>query len=85
MIGWLAEQFPDARISVENAAIGATGSDLAAFRAKRDLIDRGCDLVFVEYAVNDEGTPPEQRGRSREGLIRAKLRDAAASGSEMLG
>ncbi|MDQ0058564.1 SGNH/GDSL hydrolase family protein [Paenibacillus harenae] len=73
VIGWLAEQFPDTRISVENAAIGATGSDLAAFRAKRDLIDRGCDLVFVEYAVNDEGTPSEQRGRSREGLIRQLL------------
>jgi hypothetical protein len=73
VIGWLAEQFPHTRIAVENAAIGATGSDLAAFRAKRDLIDRGCDLVFVEYAVNDEGTPSEQRRRSREGLIRQLL------------
>lgn len=75
VIGWLADQYPNARIAVENAAIGATGSDLAAFRAKRDLIDRQCDLVFVEYAVNDEDVSPLKRGRSREGLIRQLLAD----------
>ncbi|MBL8995497.1 MAG: SGNH/GDSL hydrolase family protein [Spirochaetia bacterium] len=61
------------RILVENAAIGATGSALAAFRAKRDLISRGCDLVFIDYAVNDNGEPLEQRQRSREGLVRQLL------------
>ncbi|MCY9691679.1 hypothetical protein [Paenibacillus alginolyticus] len=29
---WFVESFPHARITVENAAIGATGSDLAVFR-----------------------------------------------------
>src|SRR4051794_17007352 len=53
VIAWFAEQYPELRIMVENAAIGATGSDLAAFRAKRDLIDTNCDLVFIEFAVND--------------------------------
>ena len=70
---WFVESFPDVRIQVENAAIGATGSDLAVFRAQRDLIDHGCDLVFVEFAVNDYGSPTEQRMRSREGLIRKLL------------
>ena len=70
---WCVENFPDVRIQVENAAIGATGSDLAVFRAQRDLIDSGCDLVFVEFAVNDYGSPTEQRMRSREGLIRKLL------------
>ncbi|OBZ13088.1 SGNH/GDSL hydrolase family protein [Bacillus sp. FJAT-26390] len=73
VISWLAEQYPQTRISVENAAIGATGSDLAAFRAKRDLIDTECDLVFVEYAVNDENEPTLKRNRTREGLIRQLL------------
>jgi hypothetical protein len=73
VIGWLAEQYPDIRITVENAAIGATGSDLAAFRAKRDLIDPDCDLVFIEYAVNDENEPTVKRNRTREGLIRQLL------------
>ena len=70
---WFVESFPDVRIQIENAAIGATGSDLAVFRAKRDLIDRGCDLVFVEFAVNDDESPAEQRMRSREGLVRKLL------------
>lgn len=72
---WLANQFPNASIVVENAAIGATGSDLAVFRAQRDLIGRGCDVVFVEYAVNDSLTPTEKRTRTREGLLRKLLRD----------
>jgi len=75
VISWLVDRFPGARITVENAAIGATGSDLAVFRAQRDLIDRGCDLVFVEFAVNDAGTPAELRRRTREGLLRKLLAD----------
>jgi hypothetical protein len=35
---WFVENFPGVQVSVENAAIGATGSDLAVFRAERDLI-----------------------------------------------
>lgn len=72
---WLVETYPQARIAVENAGIGATGSDLAAFRAKRDLIDTGCDLVFVEFAVNDNDTPTERRNKTREGLLRQLLAD----------
>lgn len=70
---WLVEQYPGLRLTVENAAIGATGSDLAVFRAERDLINRGCDIVFIEFAVNDGGTPAEQRMRTREGLVRKLL------------
>jgi len=72
---WLVESFPSARIAVENAGIGATGSDLAVFRAQRDLIDTGCDLVFVEFAVNDNEVPTERRARTREGLLRRLLAD----------
>ena len=61
VIAWFVERFPGVRIYVENAAIGATGSDLAVFRAQRDLIDHDCDLVFVEFAVNDEGAPAEDQ------------------------
>ena len=72
-IAWFVERFPQAHISVENAAIGATGSELAVFRARRELIDRGCDIVFIEFAVNDNGEPAEKRMRTREGLIRKLL------------
>jgi len=73
VIAWLVEQFPAARITVENAAIGATGSDLATFRARRDILERHCDLVFVEYAVNDFFVLTDRRARSREGLLRQLL------------
>jgi hypothetical protein len=72
---WFIEHFPGVRVLVENAAIGATSSDLGVFRAERDLIRRGCDLVFIEYAVNDNGVPVENRNRTREGLIRKLLKD----------
>ncbi|MFC5402726.1 SGNH/GDSL hydrolase family protein [Cohnella soli] len=75
VIAWFVEKFPQVQITVENAAIGGTGSDLAVFRAEREIIGRGCDLVFVEYAVNDLKEPIGKRGRSREGLIRKLLND----------
>ncbi|REE69683.1 lysophospholipase L1-like esterase [Paenibacillus taihuensis] len=77
VIAWLVAQYPQVRIVVENAAIGATGSELAVFRAKRDLIDRGCQLVFIDYAVNDSGEPSDKRQRTREGLVRKLLEDGS--------
>lgn len=48
---------------IENAALGATGSDPAVFRAKDEIVERRCDLVFVEYSVSDYHQPPARRGR----------------------
>jgi hypothetical protein len=73
LVGWLVDAYPTVRVTVENAAIGATGSDLAVFRAQREIIARGCDLVFVEYAVNDFNQPTPRRQRTREGLLRQLL------------
>ncbi len=61
------------RLTVENAAIGGTGSDLATMRVDREIINRNCDLVFVEYAVNDWWFSPDYREKTREGLIRKLL------------
>jgi lysophospholipase L1-like esterase len=72
-IDWLGRRHPQIRPVVENAALGATGSDLAVFRAKEEIVDRGCDLVFVEYSVNDYDQPAVRRGRTREGLLRQLL------------
>ncbi len=74
---WLVDAFPGARITVENIAIGATGSMLGALRAQAEIVERGCDLVFVEYAANDHGEPTDRRTRTREGLLRQLLRDGA--------
>jgi hypothetical protein len=73
LVLWLMERFPEVKLRVENAAIGATGSDSACVRAATEIIARDCDLCFVEYVVNDNGHLTERRGRSREGLIRQLL------------
>lgn len=71
--GWFVDRFRDVRLTVINAGIGATGSMCALSMAQKEFIDTHCDLVFVEFAVNDLGTNPEHRMRTREGLIRKLL------------
>jgi len=69
-LAWFAEQFPDAKPSEINAAIGGTGSDLGVFRFGHDALQHGPDLVFVEFAVNDGGAAPERIWRAVEGIVR---------------
>ncbi len=52
---WMREHFPEAEITPIMAAIGGTGSDLGAYRIDNDLLPHRPDLVFVEFAVNDNG------------------------------
>jgi len=75
LAAWLGDTYSGVRLTIENAALGATGSELAAIRAQSEILNRGCDLVFVEYAVNDFGTEPGLRARAREGLLRQLLRE----------
>ena len=72
-VAWLTATYRAVRFTIENAALGATGSDLAVFRCQRDILTHGCDLVFVEYAVNDFDQPTARRNRTREGLLRQLL------------
>lgn len=78
VLAWLIDRYPNVRFIIENAAIGATGSDFAVLRVERDLISRGCDIVFIDYAVNDYWTEAERRERTREGLIRKLLNSESA-------
>jgi lysophospholipase L1-like esterase len=64
------KSYPTARFTQINAAIGGTGSNLGVFRLKQDVLDRKPDLLFVEFAVNDAGAPPEKIRRSMEGIVR---------------
>jgi len=77
---WIGSRFPGTRLQIENAALGATGSDLAVFRAGPEIVARDCDVVFVEYAVNDVAQPTERRNRTREGVLRQLL----AAGSDVV-
>jgi len=65
------DRYPNCLFSVYNEAIGATGSSTACIRAPKTIIDKKCDLVFVEYAVNDGDDPANFP--CREGLLRMLL------------
>lgn len=69
----MRQRWPDLEVRVENAAVGATGSDWAVFRTCPDIVARGCDLVFLEHSVNDHDHPPARRMRTREGIVRQLL------------
>ena len=73
-LAWFKEQFREAKFSEINAAIGGTGSDLGVFRLQQDVLDQSPDLLFVEFAVNDGGAPPEQIHRCMEGIVRQTWR-----------
>ncbi len=62
--------YPGVEIKQVNAAIGGTGSNLGAFRLEYDVLRHKPDLVFVEFAVNDQGAKVVEIRRSMEGIVR---------------
>ncbi|MGN0847073.1 MAG: SGNH/GDSL hydrolase family protein [Kiritimatiellia bacterium] len=69
--GW-RRAFPACAVEFVNAGIGATGSDIGAFRLARDVLAKKPDVVAVEFAVND--APGRERAESYEGVIRQLLK-----------
>jgi lysophospholipase L1-like esterase len=69
-LAWFQKQFPKAKVSEINAAIGGTGSNLGVFRVGEHVLKHQPDLLFVEFAVNDGGTDPATIHRSMEGIVR---------------
>ncbi len=53
----LNERYPDNTITDINAGVGGTDSALGLFRLQKDVLDKNPDMVFVEFAVNDDGNP----------------------------
>ena len=62
--------YPQSTFTEINAAIGGTGSDLGVFRVQQDVLSKGPDLLFVEFAVNDGGADPQRIIRCMEGIVR---------------
>jgi len=69
-ITWLQHRFAAATIKQVNAGVGGTGSDLGVFRLKKDVLVHAPDLVYVEFAVNDNGKSQEIVRRAMEGVVR---------------
>lgn len=53
---WWRETFPNSKVTVVNAGIGATDSYLGVHRVQEDVLDYQPDVVLIEYSVNDAGT-----------------------------
>jgi lysophospholipase L1-like esterase len=62
--------YPQSTFTEINAAIGGTGSDLGVFRVQQDVLSKGPDLLFIEFAVNDGGADPQRIIRCMEGIVR---------------
>lgn len=71
---WLQSQFPDTTFDFVNAGISSTCSVTGAFRLEQDVLAKGrVDLLFVEFAVNDNQDahhPPAVSIRAMEGIVR---------------
>ena len=50
---WFTANFPSAKITNVNAAIGESGTFLGTYRLQDDIITQNPDLLFIEYAIND--------------------------------
>ncbi len=72
---YFKKRFPKADISEIDAAIGGTASNLGAYRLEKDVLQYKPDLVFVEFATNDSGTPAPMLTKSMEGIVRHIWRD----------
>lgn len=67
---WIQNRFPNTRFHQINAAIGGTGSDFGAYRLSDHVMIYQPDLVFIEFAVNDNGKTEEKIIQSMEGIVR---------------
>lgn len=84
MDGWrsmvcraLERRFPDTAFDFVDAGISSTDSTLGPHRLQTDVFHRGrVDLLFVEFAVNDQHNTrnPTERVRGMEGVIRQARR-----------
>ena len=70
----LVRRFPGTKFTFTNAGIASTCSTTGAFRLAADVLDKGpVDLLFVEFAVNDDQDAHHSREeciRGMEGIVR---------------
>ena len=70
IINWLKTYYNNNKIIQVNAAINGTSSTYGVFRIEKDLLSKCIyDLIFIEFAVNDNGSDADTE-KSMEGLFR---------------
>jgi acetyl esterase/lipase/lysophospholipase L1-like esterase len=85
---WLKTAFPETRFTFINAGIASTCSHTGAFRFQRDVVADGpVDLLFVEFAVNDDQDAHHDADgcvRGMEGILRQLFTSNPAAGAVMV-
>ncbi len=67
---WLKDNYPNAKINCHNCAIGGTGTSLGMYRCHDDVLSLSPDLIFMEFAVNDNGDTYQNVLRQTESIFR---------------
>lgn len=70
LMSWFRNQYPANHFEEIMAAVSGTGSDFGACRVKQHVIDHQPDLVFVEFAVNDNRMLMQFVRETMEGIVR---------------
>ncbi len=78
MTDWWETTFPESNISLINAGIGGTGSDIGVHRIQDDLLKSNPDFVVIEFAVNDAGMNSTYVQQMMEGIVRQLMKTDAA-------
>ena len=70
-LAWLKDYYQLNNVTEHNIAIGGTDSKYGVFRIDNELLDKySCDLIFVEFAVNDDSWISNDILKSMEGIVR---------------
>src|ERR1043165_8112952 len=67
---WFRQQYPGNQFEEIMAAVSGTGSDFGACRVQQHVIDHQPDLVFIEFAVNDNRMLMKFVRETMEGIVR---------------
>jgi len=70
LLTWFRTQYPAVTFNEIMAAVSGTGSDFGACRVQQHVIDHRPDLVFIEFAVNDNHMPVALVRETMEGIVR---------------
>ncbi len=73
---YLQQKFPSTEFTFSNAGLSSTCSTTGAFRLKTDVLSTEPDLLFVEFAVNDDqdaAHAERECRRGMEGILRQAL------------
>jgi lysophospholipase L1-like esterase len=81
---WWRTRFPLSSVTLVNAGIGATGSDIGTFRIQKNILQKDPDFVIVEFAVNDAGEDSHYVQEMMEGVVRQLLTDTSKTGVMLL-